>query len=68
MPTYRLTKPIAGFPAGENLIITIPAGAIVERDAFLSAVGLTVIRWNDRRVTVTIQAIQNAASQLGESG
>jgi hypothetical protein len=64
MPSCRLISPISGFRAGERTVITIPAGSLVERDSFLAAVGLTVVFWNGRRVTVTIQELAERSEMV----
>jgi hypothetical protein len=38
--------------------------AVVEVDPFLAAVGLTVVHWNERRATVTIQEIRESAEPI----
>ena len=65
MAAYRLTKPVIGLPVGGDLVITIPVGSVVEVDPFLALVGLTVVHWNERRVTVTIQEIRESSKPVG---
>jgi hypothetical protein len=53
MPTVRLTKPLAGIPVGEDRVVTIPAGTLIERDPFLERVGLITVLLEGKRITVS---------------
>jgi len=68
MSRHRLNAPLVGIPVGGSLVVTIPAGAIVEDDSFLAAVGLTVVTWAGRRVTVSILDLKDKADPQPDVG
>jgi hypothetical protein len=68
MSSYRMSKPTTGFPVGKSHVITIPAGAVIEKDDFLARVGLTVVFWAGKRLTVSVQDLRENAELVPEIG
>lgn len=55
MLTYRLTRSIAALPLGSTQVIFLPAGTLIKRDDFLTAVGITDVFLDGRRISVIVQ-------------
>lgn len=55
MLTYRLTRSIAALPLGSTQVISLPAGTLIKRDDLLTAVGITDVFLDGRRISVIVQ-------------
>jgi hypothetical protein len=68
MATYRLTKLVVGFVSGTKQVVTIPAGALIDRDHFLAAVGITSVVWQGKRIAVMILDLDDRPDLSDDSG
>jgi hypothetical protein len=65
MATYRILKPLAAFEFKEKRAVTIPPGALIEKEELVRAVALTNVLWEDRMLSVPIQDLIECSEPIG---